>query len=56
MLHNLIQTNLHINELINLQNPKNLIFCGILGHYPQTEIFPQKSGSISFYPLGTLTS
>ena len=50
MLHDLNQKNLHINELIFLQNPKNPVFYGIFGHYPKTEIFPKKSGSISFDP------
>ena len=53
MLHDLIQKNLHIKELICLQNPKNPIFCSIFGYYTQTEIFLQKSGSISFITLKT---
>ena len=51
MLHDLVQKNLHIKELIFLQNPKKPILCSIFGHYPQTEIFLQKSGSISSIAL-----
>ena len=38
MVHDLNRKNLHINKLIFLQNPKSPVF-GILGYYPQTEIF-----------------
>ena len=56
-VHDVDQKNLHINEQIFMQNPKNPIFCGSFGDSPQTDILPpKKSGSISFYPQGPLTS
>ena len=50
MVHDLNPKNPHIDGLLFLQNPKNPIFRvqGIFGHYPQNEIFFQKSDSISF--------
>ena len=50
MLHDLDQKNLHINEQIFRKIQSTLFFCGSFGHYPQTEMFPQISGSVSFYP------
>ena len=34
-----------------LQNPKNLIFGGVFGLYPQNEILSLKSSSVSVLPL-----
>ena len=55
MVHHLNPENLHINGIF-LENPKHPILGDIFGHYPQNKIFPRKSGSIIFYPEGTLTS
>ena len=43
MVHDLNLKNLHINELFFAKSKKNL-FLGVLVHYPQIEIFPQKFG------------
>lgn len=54
MMHDLNPKNLQINRLIFfliLENPKKPYFWGVLGHFAQNEIVPQKSGSISFLPL-----
>ena len=34
-----------------MQNQKKCYFWGVFGHYPQNEIFSQRSGSTSFLPL-----
>ena len=59
MLHDLDlnHKNLHINELIFFAKSKKPYCGGIFGHCPQTEMFPPKSGSISFNPqeiIGTV--
>ena len=55
MVHDLNPEHLHIKGIFleNLKTPYSWV---IFGHYPQNKIFPRKSGSIIFYPEGTLTS
>ena len=50
MLHDLDQKNLHINELIFLQNQKNPIFFVFLSIIPQLRFFP-KNPPLSVFTL-----
>ena len=50
MFHDLDQKNLHINELIYLQNPKNPIFAVVLSILPKLTFSPQNP-LYQFLPL-----
>ena len=50
MLHYLGQKNLHVNELIFLQNPKNPIFGVFWGIIPKLRFF-RKNLALSFFTL-----
>ena len=50
MLHNLTQK-IYTSMDYFLAKSKNPYFWGVFGHYPQNEIFSQKSGSVSFLLL-----
>ena len=49
-MHNLTPKNLHINGLFFCKI-KKIPFLGVFGHYPQNEIFFQKSDYVSFLRL-----
>ena len=53
MVHDLNPKNLHINGSMDyfFAKSKNPCFLGVLGYYPQNEIFSKKSGFVSFLPL-----
>ena len=53
MVHDLNPKNLHINGSMDyfFAKSQNPCFLGVLGYYPQNEIFSKKSGSVSFLPL-----
>ena len=51
MVHDLYSKNLRITGLYFFAKSRKLNFGVVLGHYPQNEIFSQKSGSVSILPL-----
>ena len=51
MVHDLNPKHLHINGLFFSAKSKKSYLWGVFGHYPQHEIFSQKSCSVSFLPL-----
>ena len=53
MLHDLDQKNLHISELIFLQNPKNPIFGAFLDTIPKL-IFSPQNPALSVFALKAL--